>query len=165
MKSYIRLIRAEYEEPHATHILYAFYSCGHMCTGEMYIDKESIIELANIFIGYPMGGSETRKFEIGTEDPVDRCDCHLLIECKQINKTGRCGIALRWSNNREFPYRKVHEFTIESEPHGLSELGLGIKSYANMRHVELLWDGNDVRLFEKAAQQGDAPERFAPGDL
>ena len=60
-----------------------------------------------------------------------------------IDKTGLCGIQIRFNNNKSFPNTSISDFCLEVEPSGLNRLGKLFRVFSKLDTTQLLWNESD----------------------
>jgi hypothetical protein len=145
-RSFIRIIRTPYEEPHHIQLEIEASNGSHTAKFQVYVNATVLSEWAKHLEVYPRHNSDVFLFEIGSERSEDRWAYYFRLRVFMIDGSGHCAILLRTNNNQDLPDRELAEFCIRAEPSQINNLGKLFREFSKLKHHELEWWVNDGAL-------------------
>ena len=149
MSNYIRIERIPYEEPEHLQLVWSVSNGDVTACFEYYCNADSLIKIAEHLEQFPRHTSDVFLYEIGSEKPEDNFAYYFRFRVFTANLRGGSAIQLRYSNNRELPYREIVEFCIQTEPAAINRLGKLFGEFARLRKEYLAWTDSDAFIGSK----------------
>ncbi len=144
MEGYIKIERIPYEEPHSLQLVWKAANDNVSATFEYYENAESLSAIADHLEQFPRYQDDVFLYEIGSENSEDRWAYYFRFRVFTVDLLGRSAIQIRFSNNRELPYREIVEFCIHAEPASINRLGKLFREFAKLQDDTLIWRVNDT---------------------
>ena len=98
---------------------------------------------------FPANVGDEYRYELGSEDPAQRCSEYFLLRAYTTDAAGHCALQLRMNGNSSPPNEGVCEFSIRAEAAAVNRLGALLEQFSRLRHRELHWRLDDSELFEE----------------
>lgn len=146
MSYFLRITRTPYEEPSHLQLLLEASNGGQSASLEIYVNADSIKEMASALEVFPRHALDAYLFEIGSEREEDRWAYYLRFRAFLTDALGHSALLFRFNNNRELPFRELAEFCIETEPASINRLGVLLREFLKLEHRTLYWTSDDGRL-------------------
>jgi hypothetical protein len=165
MRPYIRIARYPYEEPHYVHLVLEACNGRSLAQIDYYMNASSFIGWADHLEVFPRHKSDVFLFELGGERPEDRWAYYLQMRVFLTDAVGHSAVHVRFSNNRDLPWREIAEFSLDAEPSQINRLGQLFREFGKLNHAVLDWWVQDGTLYETIddAQLSAAADRFTAG--
>jgi len=139
MTYFLRISRTPYEEPYHLQLFLEASNGRQSASLEIYLNADSLSEIANALMAFPRHASDAYLFEVGSEREEDRWAYYLRFRAFLTDALGHSALLFRFNNNRELPYREVAEFCIETDPASINRLGELLKEFSKLQHKTLYW--------------------------
>ncbi len=123
MDEFLSLQRFEYEEPYHTEI--HLRSSNGLFTGclEYYCNVNELDDIGKKLKSFPSNFSDKIVYELGSEDPKERCAYYFRLHVSVIDRSGHCAVQIRINRNSSVPNNGLADFTIKANPADLNNLG------------------------------------------
>jgi hypothetical protein len=110
---------------------------------EIYANASDLNLAASALTGFPKYDDDSFTWELGSENELARFAFYFRLHVFQIGSKGRCGLELRFNNNRQRPDQQIVEFCIEAYPADLGRLGRTFGRFGRLEDLIMEWE---VRL-------------------
>lgn len=148
MHSYIRITRHPYEEPYHINLVLEASNGKQKWKLEFYENAESLRTLAEKLEVFPRHKDDVCLWELGSEYPEDRWAYYFRFRVFLTDASGYCAIQIRFNNNHALPDREMVEFCIRAEANQINRLGQLCRTFAELKHEVLVWEGSTGALYE-----------------
>ena len=146
MTYFLRVTRTPYEEPYHLQLFLEASNGRQSASLEIYINADSLSEIASALIAFPRHASDEYLFEVGSEREEDRWAYYWRFRAFLTDALGHSALLFRFNNNRELPYRELAEFCIETDPASINRLGELLMGFAKLQHKTLYWSPDASNL-------------------
>lgn len=147
MKTFIKVSRFPYEEPHLLNLVIEASNGRSMGQIEIYANTADLIDIASRLEVFPRHPSDVFLYEIGSERLEDRFAYYFRFRVFNDHHSGRFAVHFRFNNNRNFPDLEISEFCFPIEVSDLNKLGRLFRSFSKLEQEILFWEPNSGRLF------------------
>ena len=144
MSYHIKIERIPYEEPYHIQLLWDVSNGSVSSRFEYYANADSLKELAENLEVFPRHKDHVFLYEVGSESPEDRFAYYFRFRVSTTDAKGSSAIQVRFSNNRDLPYREIVEFCIQTEPAAINRLGKLFQKFSELKHDYLVWSEVDA---------------------
>lgn len=141
-----------YEEPHLTQLEFIVSNGAFSATADFYCNVDTIGEIGDALIAFPKRIPDEFMFEHGSEDPSERCYRYFKLRAYTLGPRGHVGLQVRVNLNNAPPNEGIAEFSFQAEPSQIHNLGLLMKRFMDLEHLELQWDLSGGGLFHTHQQ-------------
>ncbi len=149
MSYHIKIERIPYEEPYHIQLLWDVSNGSVSSRFEYYDNADSLKEFAENLEQFPRHRDHVFLYEIGSEKPEDRFAYYFRFRVYTTNARGSSAIQVRFSNNRDLPYREIVEFCIQTEPAAINRLGKLLRKFSELRQYYLVWSETEDFVGDK----------------
>ena len=151
MRNHLRIERIPYEEPYHVQLAWDISNGNITALFDYYDNADSLKEIGKRLYEFPSHKNDVFLYEIGSEKPEDRFAYYFRLRAFMTDARGNSAIQIRFSNNRDLPYREIIEFCIRTEPAAINRLGKLFMAFANLEHEYMAW--SDSESFIGAKQE------------
>ena len=140
MRSFLNITRHPYEEPHHVNLIVSAGNASTQAEFEIYANASDLNAAASALAGFPKHHDDSFTWELGSENELVRFAFYFRLHVFQIASNGRCGLELRFNNNRQRPDQQVVEFCIEAYPADLDRLGRTFHRFGQLEDLTMQWE-------------------------
>ena len=139
MKSQIVVKRYPYEEPY--HIQLDFFVSNGNFSGntDFYCNAEDLTKIGRALKDFPSKIGDEYCYEIGSENPKDRCYVYFLLRVYTINSVGHCAVQFVINKNAVEPYEGSCRFSIQADAASINRLGVLFEKFSKLENFEFEW--------------------------
>lgn len=148
MKNYIRIERIP-EEPYHVQLVWNASNGSISSCFEYYDNADSLKEIGRGLEEFPRHSKDVFLYEIGSEKPEDRFTYYFRLRAFTTDSRGSSAIQIRFSNNRDLPYREITEFCIQAEPSAINSLGKLFLEFGKLEQEYMAWSDSDSFIGSK----------------
>jgi hypothetical protein len=116
---------------------------------QFYCAAQDLAEIGSALQNFPASVGDEYRYEVGSEDPAQRCSVYFLLRAYTTNAAVHCALQLRMNSNSSPPNEGVCEFSIRAEAAAINRLGALLEQFSRLGHLELHWRLDDSELFEE----------------
>jgi len=149
MSNYIRIERIPYEDPYHVQLVWSASNGSVSTCFEYYDNADSLKEVAGRLENFPRHSSDVFLYEIGSEKHEDNFAYYFRLRAFTTDSRGSSALQIRFSNNRDLPYREIVEFCIQAEPAAINRLGKLFREFANLNQEYMAWSDTDSFIGSK----------------
>ncbi len=118
-------------------------------TIEVYCAAQDLADMGSNLQNFPASAGDEYRYELGSEDPAQRCSVYFLLRAYTTNAAGHCALQFRMSGNSSPPNDGACEFSIRAEAAAINRLGSLLEQFSGLDHRELHWRLDDGELFKE----------------
>jgi hypothetical protein len=108
-------------------------------TVQVYCAAQDLAGMGSDLQKFPASSGDEYRYELGSEDPAQRCSVYFLLSAYTTNAAGHCALQLRMNGSSSPPNEGRCEFSIRAEAAAINRLGALLEQFSKLGHRELHW--------------------------
>jgi hypothetical protein len=146
-RPFIVIRRFPYEEPYHLRLVISAGNGSFSGALEYYCNANDLAEVGSRLARFPIMIGDDYVYELGSPRPEDRFAFHLFLHVFTTDLRGACVLQIGMNNNLQAPDNGSCAFSICAEPSTINRLGDLLRTFAELKHMELHWSDVDGALF------------------
>ena len=131
--------RYPYEEPY--HLQLEFFVSNGRFSGntDFYCNTEDLKTIGIALQKFPSKIGDEYRYEIGSENPKDRCYVYFLLRTYTTDSVGHCAIQFAITINGDELNKSNCRFSISSDAASINRLGILFEKFSKLEDFEFKW--------------------------
>ena len=106
---------------------------------DFYCNAEDLKTIGLALQKFPAKIGDEYRYEVGSENPKDRCYVYFLMRVYTVDSVGHCAIQFAININAVEPHEGICRFSIKADAVSINRLGILFEKFSELEDFEFEW--------------------------